>query len=623
MKQTIYIAIGLALATLLLAAQTAEAAITYPVNGGTGSSTLSGVLKGNGTSPVQTAVNGSDYTLITGMSCSAGYHISGITSAGVITCTADTGGSGATSLATTSPWTTLQLVQVAGNGTVNSIATSSLRLTTSAFNSPNVSQWTNDAGYLTSNQNITLSGDITGSGSTAITTTYSNVVPANKGGAGTINGLLKANGSGVVSAAAAGTDYENPLTFSFPLSRSANAISFIGLSTTSPWTNGQLAYVSGNNLLTSVATSSVSSGTGISLSGTGAVVGSGLTITNTSPLSGLTTSFPLSFSNPTLSWIGLATSSNIAAPQVLYATGANTFAGVATSTATCSTASGISCTSFSFLGAGGSTLSLSAIPNTSLANSTISGVSLGSSLFSHTHNSTLNGTSYNGSAAVSDWGLNLGNANTWTALQQFGNASTSLLSSYGPSYFGATATSSFSTAGVLSLVNGSAGTPSLNLGDAATGLFRSALNAIGFAINGVEKMTLNATGLGVGSTSPSTLLSVGTPTTPGTILSAEYQPATSTSMTIDFKNGNQQLVRMGTAATTIAFTNALPGTSLRLIVCNPNASAGALTFSGVDWTGGTAPTQTTTANQCDVWSFLVSGATSTAKVFGAQTSGFQ
>ncbi|MBG8555407.1 tail fiber domain-containing protein [Hymenobacter guriensis] len=52
-----------------------------------------------------------------------------------------------------------------------------------------------------------LTGDIT---STGAATTYNNVVPATKGGAGSVSGLLKANGSGVVSAAVAGTDYLTP-----------------------------------------------------------------------------------------------------------------------------------------------------------------------------------------------------------------------------------------------------------------------------------------------------------------------------------------------------------------------------------------------------------------------------
>src|SRR4030095_6115133 len=50
--------------------------------------------------------------------------------------------------------------------------------------------------YLTGNQTITLSGDITGSGATAITTTYNNAVPTAKGGlpvGGTAGQLLQKN----------------------------------------------------------------------------------------------------------------------------------------------------------------------------------------------------------------------------------------------------------------------------------------------------------------------------------------------------------------------------------------------------------------------------------------------
>ena len=50
-------------------------------------------------------------------------------------------------------------------------------------------------------------------------------------------------------------------------------------------------------------------------------------------------------------------------------------------------------------------------------------------------------------------GASTGSANTWTALQQFANASTTLFSAYGPAYFGATATSSFATNGALTLAN--------------------------------------------------------------------------------------------------------------------------------------------------------------------------
>lgn len=68
---------------------------------------------------------------------------------------------------------------------------------------------TDVSGTLQAAQFPALTGDvITSAGNLA--TTYNNVVPANKGGAGTINGLLKANGSGTVSQATSGTDYLTP-----------------------------------------------------------------------------------------------------------------------------------------------------------------------------------------------------------------------------------------------------------------------------------------------------------------------------------------------------------------------------------------------------------------------------
>lgn len=114
--------------------------------------------------------------------------------------------------------------------------------------------------------------------------------------------------------------------------------------------------------------------------------------------------------------------------QLLYG-GSTAYQSVATSSATCTGASGVTCTTFTIVGSGGSTIALSAIPNSSLANSTISGVSLGSNLANLTATDatlTFSGT-YNGSAARTI-GLNLGNANTWTALQTFGNSTTSLAS---------------------------------------------------------------------------------------------------------------------------------------------------------------------------------------------------
>jgi hypothetical protein len=58
----------------------------------------------------------------------------------------------------------------------------------------------------------TLTSGATGSGFTVAlsASTISGVLPSANGGAGTINGLIKANGSGIVSQSVAGTDYTTP-----------------------------------------------------------------------------------------------------------------------------------------------------------------------------------------------------------------------------------------------------------------------------------------------------------------------------------------------------------------------------------------------------------------------------
>jgi hypothetical protein len=54
--------------------------------------------------------------------------------------------------------------------------------------------------------------DITTVGTITSGTWSGSVIGSNVGGAGTVSGLMKANGSGVVSAAVAGTDYQAPIT---------------------------------------------------------------------------------------------------------------------------------------------------------------------------------------------------------------------------------------------------------------------------------------------------------------------------------------------------------------------------------------------------------------------------
>lgn len=67
------------------------------INGTALSGLATGILKNTATTGVPSiATNGTDYTLVTAQSCSAGNHVSAITAAGVATCSADSGGGSGT-----------------------------------------------------------------------------------------------------------------------------------------------------------------------------------------------------------------------------------------------------------------------------------------------------------------------------------------------------------------------------------------------------------------------------------------------------------------------------------------------------------------------------------------------
>lgn len=111
------------------------------------------------------------------------------------------------------------------------------------------------------------------------------VIGASYGGAGTVNGILKANGSGTVSSASAGTDYEVPLTFSTGLTRSTNTITVNttqNIAKLSNLTSNGLVKTSGGDGTLGIATA------GTDYVGAGAITSSGLTMA-TARLLGRTT----------------------------------------------------------------------------------------------------------------------------------------------------------------------------------------------------------------------------------------------------------------------------------------------------------------------------------------------
>jgi len=116
--------------------------------------------------------------------------------------------------------------------------------------------------------------------------------------------------------------------------------------------------------------------------------------------------------------------------------------------------------------------------------------------------------------------------------------------------------------------------------------------------------------IGVSSTTPQRTLSV--------VGSVAVQEATLTdgaTVTWDLSASSYARVNL-TASRTLDITNAEQaiGQSVRLVVC----ANGAWSFTWdalIMWPGGTAPTQTATANKCDVYSGFVTNGTSTPKIF--------
>jgi len=171
-------------------------------NGGTGATTLTGVLKGNGTSAFSAATAGTDYqapiTLTTTGTSGAATFVSN-----VLNIPQYTGGGG-------------------GSGTVTSVALSA----------PSI---------------FTVTGSpITTSGTLAISYSGTALPVANGGsGATTLTGILKGNGTSAFSAATAGTDYQAPITLT--TSGTSGAATFVGNTLNIPQYSGGSGTPGGSN----------------------------------------------------------------------------------------------------------------------------------------------------------------------------------------------------------------------------------------------------------------------------------------------------------------------------------------------------------------------------------------
>ncbi len=117
------------------------------------------------------------------------------------------------------------------------------------------------------------------------------------------------------------------------------ASSIVGtISTSTPLTIGGLVYATSNGypaLVSTVATGTVSSSGPIAVTAGQSIVGSGLTISCPTCVTSVTATWPIISSGgtiPSITWGGIATSTNLTAGQVIYATGVGTIGQVATGT---------------------------------------------------------------------------------------------------------------------------------------------------------------------------------------------------------------------------------------------------------------------------------------------------
>lgn len=193
------------------------------------STTITGLLKGNGTA-ISTAA-------LTDFPTQAANTVIG-------------NGTGATA-APTAISTSSLFAGTAGQILARTAAGTWIGVATTTFNSPLVysAGAVSCATCLTGNQTITLSGDVSGSGATAITTTIgalkvlgsmianatidlttkvTGVLPVANGGtaSSTLSGILKGNGTSAVQTAIAGTDYQAPI--SLTTTGTSGAATFVG-----------------------------------------------------------------------------------------------------------------------------------------------------------------------------------------------------------------------------------------------------------------------------------------------------------------------------------------------------------------------------------------------------------
>lgn len=348
-----------------------------------------------------------------------------------------------------------------------------------------------------------------------------------------------------------------PATLGALVGGSNTTWTYYGLSTTSPISASQVLYGTSASGVASVATSTVAAGTGVSLSANPGylVNGSNLTITNTGVISGSCT-WPqiCSGTNPlAITWGGFATTSQPASSNLLVSNGTTGVFGVATTSVTCS--GSVSCTGFTAIGA--SPITLTGIGAT----------------FGQAWEIGANG--HTGFLAPT------------TTLSVYVGQATSTLFSANQAWFGATATSSFSAAGVLSLATplsvANGGTGAATLTGCLTGNGTGAITGSG---------TCNVSNASVSSIATTWPIVGGTITTTGTITWGGLSTSTPAVVSnIPYFSGVNTFANVATSSQTYSSGFSNSGTLGATVGGTTNVTSlferHSFTYATTTWTGTT------------------------------------
>lgn len=558
--------------------------------------------------------------------------------------------------------------------------------------------------YLTGNQTITLSGDVSGSGSTAITTTIgalkvlgSMIANATIDLATKVTGILPIANGGTASSTALGGILVGNGTSAIKSAVIGSGLSFDGTTLSATGGSGGAAYPFGlagnatstltqfNGGLTALASSTIGDGTlGLTNFGAATTTGNAYFAGNV----GIGTTSPwgnLSVINSGGTTPGFVVSSNSDVPQLIVDSAGKV--GIATSS---SLSSAFVVSGNATIGAdyavaaptngllvegqiGAGTTSPSSAPFSSGAAIVASVASNNSGcIFGMSRRSVMDGciNALNGAFALNAAGangnvgffqFNEGTAVNGTQSVALGirnyqvSVGTSSLTTSGAGHFNIWGRGCSVTGGSLckyfmSITNSDLGSANygdilnvdssgrLGVGTTTPWAQLSASSTSSYPTFAVQQNGSGAAGVflggnvGIGTTSPFAVLSLdrfGIASSTIAVNEYNYGSATTTSELIDCRSATQTHIRIGTAATTLQINSSslIPGQTCRVVVENPNASAGAITWtvsSGaiLKWVGGITPTQTTTANAMDVWSFIATQGSSTKAILGAQSANF-